>query len=176
MNCSIDNCSGKRIPYCDLCRHHHMLVPPIERLMRKSKVLANGCVEYTGTKVNGGKERQAGYKSKMYPAARLMWMLKNGNIRKGLLVCHKCDYPPCINIDHLFLGTPKENSRDAVRKFRLNFGENHVPHKFTEEQIKLMRFLHDKKMWTYAALARKFKVNFSTAQRICTRKSWRHLP
>lgn len=53
-------------------------------------------------------------------ASRVMWLLRNGAIPAGLFVCHHCDNPPCCNPAHLFLGTPKDNTHDAMRKGRLD--------------------------------------------------------
>jgi transcriptional regulator with XRE-family HTH domain len=52
-------------------------------------------------------------------AHQASWVLHNGPIPKGLYVCHKCDNPPCVRPDHLFVGTQKQNIRDAMRKGRM---------------------------------------------------------
>jgi len=50
--------------------------------------------------------------------ARQAWVFANGEIPEGQVVCHKCDYPPCCNLGHLFLGTLSDNQKDRAAKGR----------------------------------------------------------
>lgn len=84
-----------------------------------------GCIEWTGGRQTFG-YGQVYYRGIKITAHRLVYQLKAGPTPRGFYVCHRCDNPPCINHKHLFLGTPRDNNIDCVKKGR------HVPGKGTK--------------------------------------------
>jgi len=81
----------------------------IARYERKATRLPSGCLLYP----------------KAIKAARRIYILRHGNILKGLFVCHTCDIPDCIEDSHHWLGTNKQNQEDAARKGRKQQSPEH---------------------------------------------------
>lgn len=77
----------------------------------------SGCLEWQRPLTSYGYAR-IHFKGRPQYAHRICWELENGPIPDGLCVCHKCDNRKCGNVDHLFLGTKKDNSLDRIRKGR----------------------------------------------------------
>lgn len=97
----------------------------MERFFSKVNKTDN-CWEWTASLIGCGYGNFK-YKGKRYAAHRFSWELVNGKIPDGLLVCHKCDNRKCVNPEHLFLGTQKDNMQDCLRKGRLVLSFNRIP-------------------------------------------------
>jgi hypothetical protein len=102
------------------------------------------------------------------------WELTHGPVPKGRWVLHRCDNRPCVNPDHLFLGTPAENSADMVRKGRqiTLSGEASPSAKITAKDAAEIRGLKQAGE-SYAALARKYGIHPATVWHIVTGRNWR---
>lgn len=99
------------------------------------------CWKWIGVKARGYGRISVG--GRPTGAHRVAWELAHGKIPSGLFACHKCDVRDCVNPDHLFLGTAKDNSQDCLAKGRLTHlvGERASRAKLSDEQVRSIRAL-----------------------------------
>jgi hypothetical protein len=149
---------SRRLPF-----EHRYLVDPI-----------SGCWIWTGAR----SEQAYGYLTidgKEVKAHRYSYELHKGPIPDGLDVLHSCDNPPCVNPDHLFLGTGLENLADASAKGRMARGERHYLAKLTEAQVRQVRELYAAGV-TQKDLAVRFGTSRGNVGYIVRRERWAWLP
>ena len=103
-------------------------------------------------------------------AHRMAWILENGEVPIGMLVCHHCDNRICVNPAHLFIGTAADNAQDASRKHRI-----HRPQKLNWSQILEIRGLADGGM-LQREIGALYGVNQTLISQITRRIIWQHEP
>ncbi len=111
-------------------------------------------------------------------AHRMAYKLLVGPIPKGICVCHKCDNPPCVNPEHLFLGTLADNRTDAHNKGRLyvlpklprKLGEENNNSKLTWVKVGEIRALLGKV--SHKELGKRYGVSSSLISLIRNNKIW----
>lgn len=145
----------------------------IDRLQRKSMPEPNtGCWIWIGA-VNKKGYGSININGKMDKTHRVSYRLFKGSFNKKLFVCHSCDVPSCINPDHLFLGTAKDNAVDRVNKNRSNScrGDSHGRSSLCEDDV---LFIRESGMRP-RDLMRIFDVDRSTIWRVLRSKNWTHI-
>jgi len=107
---------------------------------------------YSSIKVDG--------KAKL--AHRIAWSLANNQeIPKGKFICHRCDFPPCVNPDHLFMGDPKDNTQDMIFKGRQDWlsGDRSGARKLWLREVMEMRNQYTGARGEQAILSAKYKIS-----------------
>jgi hypothetical protein len=148
------------------------VIPPIDEI--------NDCWNWKGPYNNYGYGKlnfsvQAG-KYQTIGAHKFSWEFYNGAIQKGLLVCHKCDTPPCVNPNHLFLGSDKDNKIDNMLKERHYFGSKHYNTILEEQDIRnIITDILNNKYNSINDVCTLYNVSYETIRFILIGQTWKHV-
>ena len=141
---------------------------------RADKKSSDECWEWLGSKLRGGygNLNQEGH---TLQAHRYSYVLHIGDIPKGMLVCHSCDNPGCVNPEHLFLGTHLTNAMDKVSKDRQIKGEGIYNHKIVEADAIRIRELYSQGNLSMRKIAKMFGLCYSETNAVINKRTWRYV-
>jgi len=147
----------------------------LETIMEKtSRPSPDDCWPWTGDRHSRGYgviHRTIAGVSKKTLAHRASWEAHVGPIPDGLCVLHRCNNPPCVNPEHLYIGTHSDNMRDLAETGRLK-GEGNPRAKLTNRMVMEIRCSQK----PHVELAKKYGVYVGHISGIKTGRLWPHLP
>ena len=152
--------------------YRHTASKRMKRFSERYQVSESGCWEWTGRK-DGKRYGLIGWPPFRF-AHRYAYATFVGEIPDDLCVLHRCDNPPCVNPDHLFLGTREDNIADMLAKGRSAKGEQIPNSKLTAEQVTDIRRMGQFGQ-TPLHLAETYGVTREAVYAILSRKTWKHL-
>jgi hypothetical protein len=116
---------------------------PVQRIMTRSKQNDKGCLicDYHPSAIYAQVRwfNETTGKWSMRQASVLVYEHHYGPIPGGMVVMHKCDNPRCVNIEHLRLGTQKENVQDSIDKRRWSMNDRHKWSKLSVQDVREIR-------------------------------------
>lgn len=179
MSCTIDSCTNPAIAR-GMCHKHYKrwqinghtglntgkgCTDPVERFKFLTKREQNGCLEWQGAIATNG-YGQTKWNRVYFSAHKFSWTLHRGKVPDGMLVLHKCDNKRCVDPDHLYIGTVKQNTADAIARGQIKTGTAHPMSKLTEAQLAEARAAVE----PIKVLAAKFGVHNATIYKALKRR------
>ncbi len=139
----------------------------LERFLNKVMPEPNtGCWLWIGAKFNDG--YGSFYLNGENVRAHRFSYLYHIGAADNLNVCHTCDTPSCVNPQHLFLGTHKQNVEDKVRKGRQAIGMNHGRSKLNWDIVKEIRASEESQI----GMSRRYNVSPKAIRNVLNNKNW----
>lgn len=138
------------------------------------RVDKESCWIWTGYTLGKGGYGAIKHNNQRLLVHRVSYELHIGIIPAGLFVLHKCDNPPCVNPNHLFLGTNQDNMIDMVEKGRNKprRGETNNKVKLTEAKVREIRQLYATGETSQRKLARRYGVGQPCIKDIVNKVTW----
>lgn len=138
-------------------------------------VIESGCWEWKGSRhVRGGYGQISGTRATgPLKAHRVAYEISFGEVPEGMMVCHRCDNPPCVNPDHLFAGSGLDNIQDCWNKGRgkhmVMAGEACPASKLTWASVHEIRDSTD----SLSALAARYGVSKQAISKVKKGQTWK---
>ena len=184
ITCSIDGCEKKATGrgWCSMHYKrwqiygdpHKVVNKRIHGMSLKERILdtikidaKSDCWNWQGSVSRVGRGRLK-VNRKVTFAYRASYEAFIGEIPKNMLVCHRCDNPLCVNPEHLFIGTSKDNTLDAVKKGRHPKHEFHNKAKLDKNKVADIR----SKRLTAKEYSDLYDVHWSTIYNVWRGNTW----
>lgn len=130
------------------------------------------CIIWAGSKDRDG-YGTVSLAGKKYQAHRVAYSKHYGIDIQGSVIRHTCDNPPCVNPEHLIIGTHQDNMRDMVSRGRQRKakGEQNSKAKLTAADVKhIRRLIANGEM--LKDIAKNYGVRTTTITAIKTGQNW----
>lgn len=160
--------------WSEKAKRHYEIIDPKERFLKYVNKTET-CWLWTGGIDSDGYGIFTIRHANSKHASRYSWIFHRGKVPNGLYVLHQCDVRACVNPDHLFLGTARENTHDMIKKGRQCVGTKHPRSKLTEVQVLEIRASYTPVRGKIKELSEKYGVDGALIKRIVDRRVWKHI-